>query len=45
MAKLHYKSKNHEKKIRKFLVDYAEKTGEPLHKRARMAGTPKTEVS
>ncbi|KAJ8939998.1 hypothetical protein NQ318_012920 [Aromia moschata] len=43
MAKLHYKSKNHEKKIRKFLIDYAQKTGEPLHKRAKVAGTPKSE--
>ncbi|KAJ8953701.1 hypothetical protein NQ314_007310 [Rhamnusium bicolor] len=43
MAKLHYKSKNHEKKIRKFLVEYSQSTGEPLHKRARIAGTPKSE--
>ncbi|RZB40844.1 zinc finger matrin-type protein 4-like [Asbolus verrucosus] len=35
VAKLHYKSKNHEKKIRKFLIDYSERTGEPLHKRAK----------
>ncbi|KYB27100.1 Zinc finger matrin-type protein 3-like Protein [Tribolium castaneum] len=37
VAKLHYKSKNHEKKIRKFLIDYSERTGEPLHKRAKVA--------
>nr|CAI5868041.1 unnamed protein product [Callosobruchus analis] len=44
MAKMHYKSKNHEKKIRKFLVEYSEKTGEPLHKRARVtASSTKTE--
>ncbi|XP_049825211.1 zinc finger matrin-type protein 3 [Aethina tumida] len=36
MAKMHYKSKNHEKKIRKFLIDYSDKTGEPLHKRAKL---------
>ncbi|VEN46821.1 unnamed protein product [Callosobruchus maculatus] len=44
MAKMHYKSKNHEKKLRKFLVAYSEKTGEPLHKRARVtASSTKTE--
>ncbi|CAG9814898.1 unnamed protein product [Phaedon cochleariae] len=43
MAKLHYKSRNHEKKIKKFLIDYSERTGEPLHKRAKIAATPKTE--
>ncbi|KAJ8917301.1 hypothetical protein NQ315_002319 [Exocentrus adspersus] len=37
MAKLHYKSKNHEKKIRRFLTEYAERTGEPVHKRAKVA--------
>ncbi|XP_044260946.1 zinc finger matrin-type protein 3-like isoform X2 [Tribolium madens] len=37
VAKLHYKSKNHEKKIRKFLIEYSERTGEPLHKRAKVA--------
>lgn len=36
VAKLHYKGKNHEKKIRKFLIDYSERTGEPLHKRAKL---------
>lgn len=45
MAKIHYKSKNHEKNIRKFLTEYSEKTGEPLHKRAKVVSTPKTEVS
>lgn len=34
VAKLHYKSKNHEKKIRRFLIEYSERTGQPLHKRA-----------
>ncbi|XP_060533751.1 zinc finger matrin-type protein 3-like [Cylas formicarius] len=34
-AKMHYQSKNHEKKIKKWLIDYSEKSGEPLHKRAR----------
>lgn len=43
MAKIHYKSKNHEKNIRKFLVDYSERTGEPLHKRAKINVT-KSEV-
>lgn len=37
-AKMHYKSKNHEKKIKKWLVDYAEKSGEPLHPRAQASG-------
>ncbi|XP_076254556.1 zinc finger matrin-type protein 3-like isoform X3 [Rhynchophorus ferrugineus] len=36
-AKMHYKSKNHEKKIRKWLIDYSDKTGEPLHKRAKLS--------
>lgn len=45
MAKIHYKSKNHEKNIRKFLIDHAGKTGEPLHKRAKVNATPKSEVS
>ncbi|KRT85011.1 hypothetical protein AMK59_2635, partial [Oryctes borbonicus] len=34
MAKLHYKSKNHDKKIRSWLIEYSAKTGEPLHARA-----------
>lgn len=37
-AKMHYKSKNHEKKIKKWLVDYAGKSGEPLHPRAQASG-------
>ncbi|XP_057664151.1 zinc finger matrin-type protein 4 isoform X2 [Diorhabda carinulata] len=41
MAKLHYKSKNHEKKVRKFLIEHAEKTGTPLHKRAKLTAIPK----
>lgn len=36
MAKLHYRGKNHEKKIRKWLTEYSERTGEPLHKRAKV---------
>ncbi|XP_074039715.1 zinc finger matrin-type protein 4 isoform X2 [Leptinotarsa decemlineata] len=44
MAKLHYKSKNHEKKIRKYLVEYSERTGEPLHKRARVSATTTTKT-
>lgn len=44
MAKIHYKSKNHEKNIRKFLTDYSERTGEPLHKRVKIP-TTKSEVS
>ncbi|KAG5891108.1 hypothetical protein JTB14_028496 [Gonioctena quinquepunctata] len=44
MARLHYKSKNHEKKIRKFLVEYSEKTGEPLHKRAKTVTTTTTKT-
>lgn len=43
-AKMHYKSKNHEKKIRKWLIDYAEKSGEPLHARAQASGDKKPEV-
>lgn len=30
VAKSHYFSKNHTKKIRKFLIDFSERTGEPL---------------
>ncbi|KAF2892528.1 hypothetical protein ILUMI_13643 [Ignelater luminosus] len=30
MAKLHYKSKKHEKKVKTFLIDYAKRTGEVL---------------
>lgn len=44
MAKLHYKSKNHEKKVRKFLIEHSQRTGEPLHKRAKVAEAQKTEV-
>lgn len=44
MAKIHYKSKNHEKNIRKFLIDYSERTGEPLHKRAKADNSSKSEV-
>ncbi|XP_066144670.1 zinc finger matrin-type protein 3-like isoform X2 [Euwallacea fornicatus] len=42
-AKMHYKSKNHEKKIRKWLVEHAEKTGETLHPRAQSVGEKKAE--
>ncbi|XP_028145637.1 zinc finger protein 346 [Diabrotica virgifera virgifera] len=43
MAKLHYRSKNHEKKVRKFLLDYAESTNTPLHKRATVTSPTKAE--
>ncbi|CAH1115361.1 unnamed protein product [Psylliodes chrysocephalus] len=43
MAKLHYKSRNHEKKVKKFLQEYSEKTGTPLHPRAKAVAAPKTE--
>ncbi|KAJ8984157.1 hypothetical protein NQ317_017809 [Molorchus minor] len=44
MAKLHYKSRNHEKKVRTFLIEYSERTGEPLHKRAKVVtSTTKSE--
>ncbi|XP_044763292.1 uncharacterized protein LOC123320155 isoform X2 [Coccinella septempunctata] len=43
MAKMHYVSKNHEKKIRKYLVEHAEKTGEPLHPRATVTAAEKKE--
>ncbi|CAH0549614.1 unnamed protein product [Brassicogethes aeneus] len=43
MAKLHYKSKNHEKKIKKFLIEHAERTGEPLHKRAKVSVAKSTD--
>ncbi|XP_030754486.1 zinc finger matrin-type protein 3-like [Sitophilus oryzae] len=42
-AKMHYKSKNHEKKIRKWLIEYSEKSGEPLHKRARVSNEKQSE--
>lgn len=45
MARTHYKSKNHEKNLRKYLIDYAGRTGEPLHKRAKISATPKSEVA
>lgn len=38
-AMMHYKAKNHEKRVRKFLIEYAEKTGEPVHKRAKLGPT------
>lgn len=44
MAKAHYKGKNHEKKIKKWLIDYSEKTGEPLHKRAKVVSAKKDKV-
>ncbi|XP_050299523.1 zinc finger protein 346-like isoform X12 [Anthonomus grandis grandis] len=44
-AKMHYKSKNHEKKIRKWLTEYAEKTGEPLHHRATTRGQDKKKTN
>ncbi|XP_017776613.1 PREDICTED: zinc finger matrin-type protein 4-like isoform X2 [Nicrophorus vespilloides] len=39
-AKIHYASKNHDKNIRKFLISYSFRTGEPLHKRARWDKKP-----
>ncbi|XP_018321678.1 zinc finger matrin-type protein 4-like [Agrilus planipennis] len=33
MARLHYVSKNHNKKIKNWLIQYSERTGEPLHPR------------
>lgn len=36
VAKLHYKGKNHDKKVRRYLIEYSERTGEPLHKRAKL---------
>lgn len=32
-ARLHYESKNHEKKINNWLLGWSEKTGEPIPKR------------
>nr|XP_022903709.1 zinc finger matrin-type protein 3-like [Onthophagus taurus] len=43
VAKTHYDSKNHDKKLRKYLVEYSERTGEPLHKKASMPRTQKEE--
>lgn len=43
MAKMHYVSKNHEKKIRKYLIELSEKTGEPLHPRAVTTNQPRKE--
>lgn len=37
MAKIHYESAKHEKKVKQFLIKYAEETGEPLHKRAMVS--------
>ncbi|KAH1011152.1 hypothetical protein HUJ04_000578 [Dendroctonus ponderosae] len=42
-AIMHYKAKSHEKKIRKWLTDWAVKTGEPLPKRATAPREKKTE--
>lgn len=44
MAKLHYQSKNHDKKVRAWLIEYSERTGEPLHKRAAVPRTKRNEV-
>lgn len=33
---LHYKGKNHERKVKKYLIEYSARTGEPLHKRAKI---------
>ncbi|CAG9862146.1 unnamed protein product [Phyllotreta striolata] len=44
MAKMHYKSKNHEKKIRKFLVEYAARTDTPVHPRAKNMAATKQEI-
>ncbi|KAB0790952.1 hypothetical protein PPYR_02752 [Photinus pyralis] len=35
MAKLHYDSKRHMKKVRAYLIEYAETTGTPLHEKAK----------
>lgn len=43
-AKIHYSSKNHDKKVKKFLIEYSERTGEPLHKRAKIQKTKTNEV-
>ncbi|KAK9753135.1 hypothetical protein QE152_g3637 [Popillia japonica] len=43
MAKLHYQSKNHDKKVRAWLIEYSERTGEPLHKRAAVPRTKRNE--
>lgn len=32
-ARLHYESKNHEKKINNWLLEWSERTGEPIPKR------------
>lgn len=42
-AMLHYKSKNHEKKVRNFLIHHSEETGEPLHKRVKGKSEEKDE--
>lgn len=43
VAKSHYKGKLHEKNVRKYLLDYAERTEEPLEKRAKIMESSKTE--
>lgn len=35
MAKLHYDSKRHMRKVRLYLLEYAERTGTPLHEKAK----------
>lgn len=35
MAKLHYDSKKHTRKVRQYLVEYSERTGTPLHEKAK----------
>ncbi|KAL1501234.1 hypothetical protein ABEB36_006598 [Hypothenemus hampei] len=44
-AKMHYKSKNHEKKMKRWLVEWSESTGEPLHQRALAGNDKKSEDS
>lgn len=36
MAKVHYSSNAHEKRLRKWLEDYSKSTGTPLHERAKI---------
>ncbi|CAG9772778.1 unnamed protein product [Ceutorhynchus assimilis] len=44
-AKTHYKSKNHEKKVRKWLVDWSATTGAPLPARALPSPSAKKDKS
>lgn len=43
VAKTHYTSKNHNKKVVKFLAEHSARTGEPLHKRSKVSSNKELE--